>query len=142
MTVRRHPNAGIPMIHIRSQVKGGQNTGTQHTEVTGTRKTIKIINVAKSMIMAIVFVSIVLIPLFYHHFTIVNFQAPFGFQEIVCGFRMEHTKELCNNHDQAQNSTDNGDQIQISSWKTCNRKFRICLFHQEKSITDHAKRYY
>lgn len=29
------------------------------------------------MIMAIVFVSIVLIPLFYHHFTIVNFQARF-----------------------------------------------------------------
>ena len=70
------------------------------------------------------------------------FKLAFGFQEIVCGFRMEHTKELCNNHDQAQNSTDNGDQIQISSWKTCNRKFRICLFHQEKSITDHAKRYY
>ena len=75
MTVRRHPNAGIPMIHISVPGKGRSEPNILN--VTGTRKTIKIINVAKSMIMAIVFVSIVLIPLFYHHFTIVNFQARF-----------------------------------------------------------------
>ena len=77
MTVRRHPNAGIPMIHISVPGKGVRTQAPNILNVTGTRKTIKIINVAKSMIMAIVFVSKVLIPLFYHHFTIVNFQARF-----------------------------------------------------------------
>ena len=87
MTVHRHPERAV-----RTQAPNILN-------VTGTRITIKIMKVAKSMIMAIVFVSIIFIPLFYH-LSVLTLIIMFWIQKIVCRFCMEHTKRFCSNHDQ------------------------------------------